>query len=160
MGEATVVPILLDNYLALVRNSIGSNLFRNLYAKVDGQRQDITNNGELSCAFFVSSILTILKLIKEIHLTVDSTVSDLQESGWVVVQEPKPGCVLVWEKKKRADGKEHPHIGIYIGNSLAVSNLLKQGCPGKHDWTFGSQRKVELILWNQKLTPNESNEKP
>lgn len=160
MGEATVVPILLDNYLALVRNSIGSNLFRNLYAKVDGQRQDITNNGELSCAFFVSSILTILKLIKEIHLTVDSTVSDLQESGWVVVQEPKPGCVLVWEKQKRADGEEYPHIGVYIGDGLAVSNIVKQGCPGEHSWTFNSRRKVESIFWSQKLTSSESNEKP
>jgi len=50
MNKTTVAPVLLDNYLAIVRNSIGSNLFRNLYAEVNGQRQDITNNGELSCA--------------------------------------------------------------------------------------------------------------
>ena len=159
MNKTTVVPILLDNYLALVRNSIGSNLFRNLYAEVNGQRRDITNNGELSCAFFVSSILTILKLIKELHLTVDATVRDLQESGWVAVREPKPGCVLVWEKKKRVDGKEFPHIGVYIGNDIAISNIVKQGCPGEHSWTFDLQRKVELILWNQKLTSNEPHEK-
>ena len=37
--------ILFDSYFQAIKNSIGSNLFRNLFAFVDGQRMDIYKDG-------------------------------------------------------------------------------------------------------------------
>ena len=68
--------ILYDSYLHAIKNSVGSNLFRNLYAYVDGKKMDILENGNLSCANFVSSILYSYKLIGGKHATVDGTVRD------------------------------------------------------------------------------------
>lgn len=90
-----VEPILIDTYLGAIKNSIGSKMFRNLYAKVDGKKVDITKNGNLSCAVFVSSILFLFKLIKGVHATVNGTIRDLKESGWIETKTPEIGCVLV-----------------------------------------------------------------
>ena len=53
----------------LIENSIGTKLFRNNYFFINGKSKDLLRNGELSCAFYVSSILYLLKLIKDVHTT-------------------------------------------------------------------------------------------
>ena len=146
-----VILIIPDTYLAVIKNSIGSNLFRNLYAKVNGKKTDITANGELSCAFYVSSILLLFKFIKEGHATVDSTVKDLKQSGWKKIKKPKIGSIIVWEKKDFGNNNIHKHIGFFIGNNKAVSNSYKLCYPVEHHFIFNGKRKIELILWNQKL---------
>ena len=140
-----VVPMLNDTYLAVIKNSIGSKLFRNLYAKVGGKKIDITENGNLSCAIFVSSILVLFKLIKDVHATVNGTVRDLKESSWVEIKKPKIGCILVWVEKDFGNGRLHKHIGFYIGKEKAISNDFRRGYPTKHDWKF---RKIEAMFWN------------
>ncbi len=142
-----------ETYLAVIRNSVGSNIFRNFYLELDGVKMDATKNGVVSCAFFVSSILNMfshLKLIKEPHLTVKSTVKDLLKSGWKEISKPRPGAVLVWEEKESHGGRNR-HIGFYIGDGRAVSNDPDAGMPDMHHWTFGEKdgrpvRKVEMIL--------------
>lgn len=146
-----VEPIFKDTYLATIRNSVGSKMFRNLYAKVDGKKKDLAENGNLSCALFVSSILYLFKLIKDVHATVNGTVKDLRESGWTQIYKPKPGAVLVWVEKDFGKGEAHKHIGFFIGKGKAISNSSKKGWPTEHDWKFYDKREVELILWNPKL---------
>ncbi len=146
-----VIPIIPETYLAVIKNSIGSKLFRNLYAKVDGKRTDVMANGELSCAFYVSSILLLFKFIKERHATVDSTVKDLKQSGWKKIKKPKIGSIIVWGKIDFGNNDLHKHIGFFIGDNRAVSNISKLGYPGEHHFTFGGKRKIESILWNPKL---------
>lgn len=147
-----VVPILYDSYLAVIKNSIGSNLFRNYYAEVNGVKTDIIKNGELSCAFFVSSVLILFKLIKEgLHMTVDGTVRDMKQSGWQTIEESKIGSVLVWEALDFGSGGIHKHIGFYVGNDQAISTNYKLGQPAIHQWTFNDKRKIEVMLWNKKL---------
>lgn len=147
-----VVPVLYDSYLAVIRNSIGSNSFRNFYAKVDGVKTDIIKNGELSCAFFASSVLIMFQLIKEgLHMTVDGTVRDMKQSGWQTTEEPKIGSVLVWEALDFGRGGIHKHIGFYIGNNQAISTNYKIGQPVVHHWTFDNKRKIEMIFWHKKL---------
>ena len=143
--------LFFDTYLAVIKNSIDSHLFRNLYAKVNGKKIDITKNGELSCAFYVSSILLLFRFIKEGHATVDSTVKDLKQFGWKEIKKPKMGSIIVWEKKDFGKSSAHKHIGFFIGNNKAVSNSDKLGYPALHRITFEVNRKVELILWNSKL---------
>ncbi len=127
-------------------------MFRNLYVESDGVEKDILDNGRLSCAVFVSSILYINKLISDIHATVERTVEDLLSSGWSETTNFQPGAVLVWEKKDFGDGVEHSHIGFYIGNNKAVSNSsFNEGVPVEHDYTYDNTRKIEKILWHPEL---------
>src|SRR3989344_7279627 len=125
-------PLLLENLIAVASASVGSPLFRNLYARVGNRKVDILKNGELSCAFFVSAVLKMFSLVRGVHATVAGTVRDLKTSGWRTVRKPKPGCVIVWRPKTFADGEAHAHIGFYIGRGLAVSTSYKKRTPVTH----------------------------
>lgn len=149
--KSKVELILYDTYLAFIKNSVGSKIFRNSYAKVNGKKVDILHNGKLSCAVYVSSLLVLFKLIKEPHAVVDSTVKDLLASNWKIVKEPKAGSILVWGEVDFGDNEKHKHIGFYLGNKKALSNRTELGYPVKHHWTYGGKRKIEMILWNDKL---------
>ncbi|MCX6813984.1 MAG: hypothetical protein NT078_02130 [Candidatus Azambacteria bacterium] len=114
-------------------------------------------NGGLSCARFVSSLLYLFKLIKDMHATVNGIVKDLKQSGWKKIKKPKIGSILVWEKIDFGNKDFHKHIGFYIGNNKAISTSSpKKGQPVIHHWTYGIKRnkpvrKVEAIFWNKKL---------
>lgn len=160
MKKPKVIPILFDTYIAVIKNSVSSNIFRNSYAKINGKKQDILRNGELSCAFFVSSILALFPLFELIkyppHATVDGTIKDLENSGWKKINKPKVGSIIVWEKNDSGNGNIHKHIGFYIGNNKAISNNSKLKQPVEHHWTFGAlknqpTRKIESIFWSDKL---------
>ena len=169
--------ILKESYIKAIMNSVGSNLFRNLFASVNGKKKDILEDGALSCAAYVSSILYLFKLIADTHATVKGTVADLVKSGWTKTKKPREGAVLVWEAKEFGNSGAHKHIGFYIGKNKAISNSFKKYHPISHHWTFGIHpiksgkagtakqlfdrvkngrpvRKVEQIFWNKKLDPH------
>lgn len=125
-------------------------MFRHYFGLVDGQKRNLTKNGDLSCAYFSSSILKIFGLVGSIHLTVKSTLEDMGKSGWFKIAQPKKGSILLWEKQ-RFGKEEHPHIGFFIGNNKAISNDFKKGVPAIHNFTYNNQRKIEAIYWNKKL---------
>lgn len=146
------------NYLAMIENAAkGENwMFRNLYAEVDGQEKDILEDGRLSCAVVLTSIIYLNRLTDDLSSTVDSAVRKLLASGWYETDELKPGAVLVWEKKAvqppHGDGKLHSHIGFYVGGEMAVSNSsFNSGVPIKHHYTYNDTRKIEKILWHPEL---------
>ncbi|MEK7578783.1 MAG: hypothetical protein AAB789_00375 [Patescibacteria group bacterium] len=156
MKKQKIIPILFDTYIAVIKNSVGSKIFRNFYAEVDGERADIVRNGDRSCAWFASSLLCLLKLIKAAHTTVDGTIGDLQQSGWKKIEKPEIGSILVWEKIDFGNKNLRKHIGFYIGNNKAISNSSKKGQPVIHHWTYGIKRnkpvrEVEVIFWHKKL---------
>ncbi len=127
-------------------------MFRHFYIKsARNKNVDVLKNGELSCTFYVSSVLKIFNLIGEVHCTVNSTVENLLNFGWKEIKKPIPGCVLVWEEKSFGHDDFHKHIGFYIGKNKAVSNDYKKKVPKIHSWNFNKRRNVELILWNNKL---------
>lgn len=142
------------SYLAAVRDSVGSRLFRHLYATDEhGSRVDILQNGRLSCAYFVAFILYHFQLIQTPHATVVSTVKDMEEHGWSVVKTPEAGDVLVWEPSDiHAEGEMHEHIGFYVGEERAISNSSTTGEIVEHDWTYGTDnegnpnRRITKIL--------------
>lgn len=146
-----VVPLVFDTYLAVVKNSVDSKMFRNFYAKVGGKKTDIMRNGDLSCAFFVSSILVLFKMIRNGHSTVNSTVEDMKKSGWKVIKKPKPGSVIIWESIIFENGENNKHIGFYVGNNTIVSTNSKTGLIHNHNYTSDNKRKIESIFWNPKL---------
>src|SRR3989344_1649575 len=107
-----------DNYLALIKNSVSSTAWRDAYGLINKKKKNLTQKGDLSCAYFVSSILKIFDLIKNLHLTVDGAANDLKNSGWKKISQKKiaAGDVIVWQKKNN-----HQHIGFYLGRDRAVS---------------------------------------
>ncbi len=152
----TIQPLTKDTYLSAIRNSIGANTYRNAFALVDGAKKDIAQDGEYSCAFFASSLLTTFGFIKSLHLTVSGTVRDLEQSGWTTVTEPKPGAVLIWESKIDNQGESHKHIGFYVGEHQAISNSSELKTPQQHHWTYGEEngtitRRIEAIYWHSSL---------
>ncbi len=157
MPRSTAIADRLDTYLALVRNSVGSRLFRNAFFVIGGRKRDVLRDGNLSCAMYVSSILLLLKLISATHTTVKGTMEDMVKSGWMPISRPRVGCVLIWETKTfRASGESHRHIGFYVGGNKAVSNSSKKGYPVTHHWTFGRsgtrpRRRIEVMYWNSRL---------
>jgi hypothetical protein len=127
---------------ALIQNSLGSKFFRSIYFNVSGKPKDILENGNLSCAFYVSVILKILGLISEIHTTVKSIISDLEKSGWQKTKKPAFGAVIVWEPAPPKS--KHYHIGFCLNSKKAVSNSSKKRCPIIHDINY-QNRKIKAI---------------
>ncbi len=152
-----VVPIIRDSYFKMIENSLGIRLFRNFYAYVDGKKKDITKNGQLSCAFFVSSILNNFELIEHGHLTVESTIKDMRKTGWKEIKKIRKGAVLVWEEKKNKRNNVNKHLGFYIGNGQAISNDSIKRVPIRHQFTYGSPRdksyrRIIAVFWHPRLS--------
>ena len=145
-----------ETYIAVIRNSVGSTMFSNFYASVDGVKTDVMNDGQTSCAFYVSSVLTMLGLMKRVHATVDATIKDLEESGWSRVRETHSrlvlsgsgGDILVWEAKE-IGGRRSRHF--YIGNGLAVSNNFDTRTPQVHDDSYNGTREIEAVYFRWKF---------
>jgi len=131
-----VVPLAGETYLAVIENSVGTRMFRNFYARANGKKTDIMEDGYLSCAFYVSAVLKIFGLAKEVHGTVNGTVKDMEKRDWVKVRKPRRGDVVVWEPVTDAHGA-NKHIGFAASESRAISNLAKKGVPREHHITFG-----------------------
>jgi hypothetical protein len=146
-----------ESYLALIENSAGSQMFRNLYASVDGERKDILRDGDLSCAYYVSCILFIFNLVKSPHATVAGLERDLKMSGWEKTNDPIPGAVVIWENAAQSGGEIHTHAGFCINKRAAISNSYKERCPAVHHLTFGTKkdgspvRKIEAIYMHSTL---------
>lgn len=153
MEEVKVIKNLPRSYLATIKNSLGSRTWQNFYARVNGAEQDVMRGGELSCAYFVSSILATFGLIDRAHATVETIVEKLNEFGWEQTEKPSPGDILVWEDIAYNDGRRYPHIGFYIGSQRAVSNSYNKRVPVEHDWQFkdAEPRKITAI-WHKNLT--------
>lgn len=150
-----ITRFIFENYLAMINNSVGTSMFRNYYADFEGVRKDTMNNGETSCAFYVSGILTIFGVISNTSSTVEGLVKKLEETGWQKVDNPETGDVLVWEKII-FDNEDHAHIGFYIGEEKAISTNTKAKTPVKHDWLFRDykERKITAIYRGRNLMPD------
>lgn len=130
----------------MIHNSVGSKLFRNFYVSSEDKGEfDALDDGDNSCAFFVSSILVIFKKLKGVHGTIESTIKDLRDSGWTEVEQSKTGDVLVWEALLFDDGLKE-HIGFSVGKGKAVSTSWEEKTPIEHDKHFGeTKRKITHI---------------
>ena len=145
---------LFDTYIANIENSIGTQMFRELYLYINGEKKEASQNGRWTCGVFISSILTMFNLINERHATMDGLFKDMQKTGWYKIKKPKIGAVLWWEVTKESEG--HEHAGFYVGNNEAISNSWLKKTPVKHKWLSGttpqeSKRLIKSIWWNDKL---------
>lgn len=131
----------------LIKNSLGTKIFRSVFFFINGKSVDIYKKGNLSCAIYVSTLLKIAGLIKDIHATVESTIKDLELSGWYKIDKPRKLSVIVWERHPRDN---HFHIGFYWQKNKAVSNVSRLGKPYIHDIMY-QNRKIEAIYFHDDL---------
>lgn len=139
--------LLFPTYVQAIKDSVGSHLFRHLYAEVDGKIKDITEDGRLSCALFVSVLLHRFGLLGAPHATVEGTVKDLLASGWKEVRAPEIGCVVVWDPDP-SHHETHAHIGFVISKTRAVSNNAGRRVPAAHAVRY---RPVRAFYMHAKL---------
>ena len=155
MPDSSVEILRFETYLQMIKNSVGTEKFKNFYIldKKTGKPKDICKNGENSCAFFVSSILTLAGYDEHPHLVVDTVMKELKQNGWVTVSDGDlvEGDVIFWEEADQGDSDLHKHVGFYIGSEKAVSTSWKKRKVITHHFTFGKakgsqpKRKIELI---------------
>ena len=135
--------------IKLIENSVGSRTFNSVLVRFKGKDEikDVLKNGEYSCAFFVSSLLYLTKLIDEPHATVKSTEAFLLKSNdWkkIPLAEAKTGDVVVWEKLVFSDGSEHAHMGFVLGEKEAVSTDSEQKKVVRH-YIGAGERTVSAV---------------
>lgn len=128
-------------YLSMIKQSVGAQMFRNNYALIEGVQKDILDDGELSCAFYVSFLLHAFDLIEELHARTTGTVKDLERSGWRKTDTPHEGDIVVWEEQMQKSGI-FPHIGFYVDSENAISHRDTHRTPIAHSLTFDGTRNV------------------
>lgn len=140
-----------ETYLAMIKDSVGTNIFRSLFVldEETGQKIDITEDGTYSCARFVTAILTIAGRIDRPHATVKTTQEIFTNSpNWVKVQQPIAGDVVFY----------HEHVGFVIDNQHCISNSPEKRQPIKHPMTMEDGRQP-LTFWRFQETSPEVQEK-
>lgn len=148
------------SYITTIENSVGSNLFRNLYFRIGGKALDVLEDGDLSCANYVTAILYLFDLIKRRHTTVTGTIEDIVKSGWYEIKKPRKGALILWGYKKKDDGTQgkHRHVGFYINKEAAISNSSSARVIARHHPTFGTfpnreaRRDILAYYWHDKLS--------
>jgi len=148
----------LEAFIAYIIKQIGSTEYRQYIATVDGCISDVLQDGQLSCAYFVSNVLLVFRLIKSGHCTVVSTLADMLSCDWRKTGRLLPGAVIVWEKRKQASGISTLHIGLLITPIVAISHVDFYGTVMPHDvhYRFGRDvppRKIEAIYRHPMLKP-------
>lgn len=153
----------------MIQNSIGSHVRKRLYiTKESGEDIDILQDGNISCAYFVSSLLKQFAYCGTSFANVLSLKKHLLEYGRVQLEQNitpdniLPGSVIIWEEKAWTKKKDiygntvtwHYHIGFYIGNWQAISNMsdgfvandLQARTPQIHHYTYNNTRPIQSIL--------------
>ena len=111
--------LLYKNYLSMIEALPNNELFRHIYVKNEnGEEIDVTNNGQLSCAVVVSSVLCLIGWIDRPHATVNSTLNKLFENAWTETNSPIKGDIILYGEDKTGN----KHLGFYIDNATAISN--------------------------------------
>lgn len=127
----------LRTLLYRVEASLGTPIFRSVFATVDGEEKDLTRNGQASCAVFVSGLLVWAEKLKRMSATVRSLEEELKENGWLETNDKLPAAVVIWEATKQADGELHEHTGFILNEVEAVSHSDKELSPVRHHVTYG-----------------------
>lgn len=149
MTDQSIEVLKKETYIKLLENSPGTRMFNSAFVRfVDtGEKKDILNDGEYSCAFFVTGILSMFGILDEPSATVATTKKKLLEKAWTVVGgESVAGDVLFWEESMFEDGSLNMHVGFALSATEAVSTSYKEKMVVRHDITFNGTRKIDLVL--------------
>lgn len=137
-----------ESYLLMIKNSKGTKMFRDFFGEINGRKENLTKDGQRSCAFFVSSILYHFYLIRDLHLTVNGTIRDMKKAGWFKTRKPKKGSVILWKKRR-----DRYHLGFYLGGKKSISNDKRKRTPIIHGLNnpHGEKRQIESFFSHKKI---------
>lgn len=149
MSDTNLIKLTRRNLLAATMAAIDSRIFTHLYVRKanTGEEVDVTQDGQLSCAFFVSSMLTMAQLIDRPHAVVANVVKAMEDNEWEKITEPRPGAVITWPES--VDG--HAHIGIVVTKDSCVSHTFKGRRPQKHGFALYDGREPVAFYWHANL---------
>jgi hypothetical protein len=132
MPNNNLTRIVPKNYQSFIKALPGSKMWRHLYVSdKSGKEIDVTEAGSKSCAYMVSSVLCIFKLIDQPHATVKTTLEHMLESGWKKIGKPELGAVVHWDE----------HLGFYLGDDFVISNNSLEGYITRHGLVMDDGRK-------------------
>lgn len=128
----SVEPLILKTYLAVIKRSVGSPMFQEFYASVNGKPTEVTRGGNVSCSWYLTAILKMFSLVDTVQITVHRALDEMERHGWKQIPRPRTGCVVLWAAKP-ADPKRMKkdkntynalirHLGFYIGGGQTVTN--------------------------------------
>jgi hypothetical protein len=126
------------NLLYTIRAAEGSTLFKHNFVleKSTSSNIDTLEDGKLSCAYVVSCLLAIHRLIDRPHATVTTTLEKMEHAGWRKSDTPVPGAVVYWPVVE-----EHGHIGFYLDDDTYMSNSTAKGVPALHGRVMADGRE-------------------
>ncbi len=141
--------LLHKNLMHAVQAAVGTEIFRHTYVlnKQSGEIIDTMQDGRVSCAYFVSGMLSLFMMIDHAHSTVPTTVQKMEENGWFKIDQPRPGAVVHWP----ADAEGHQHLGFYISEHVYISNYSEEGRPQTHGPERPAGRRPDAFYWHSKL---------
>ncbi len=142
-----------DSFLVMINNSVDSKIFNSIIVEEEGTKRDLLNDGEFSCAFFVSGILVINQLLTKVRATVSNLSVDLfasEKFREIPESEIQAGDIIIWEKFVFPDGSVNAHVGFYLGDEWAVSTSYANKKVIKHHYKNfgqnGEERKIEKVF--------------
>lgn len=131
MPNKDLTRIVPKNFQSFIEALPGSSMWRHLYVSdQNGDEIDVTENGNKSCAYMVSSVLCIFQLIDKPHATVKTTLEHMIESGWQKIDKPVKGAVVHWNE----------HLGFYLTDDFVISNNSSEGFIARHGLTMDDGR--------------------
>lgn len=137
MPNTDIARIVSKNYQSFIEALPGSNMWRHLYVSdQNGNEIDITQDGNKSCAYMVSSVLCIFKLIDQPHATVKTTLEHMTESGWQKIEKPVKGAVVHWEE----------HLGFYLADDFVVSNSSSSRTTSRHGLVHNNNKPLDFYI--------------
>ncbi|MEY3784276.1 MAG: hypothetical protein RLZZ230_598 [Candidatus Parcubacteria bacterium] len=141
-----------DTYLSIINNSVGSRLFNSFIvrSRETGDTEDILKDGEYACAFFVSSVLTLVQAIDKPTTTESGLERKLTEDNrWfeVTLEEVEAGDVVFYEDTTLMDGSTETHVGFALDDNQAVSISDKLRLVTKHDLRLMPIKKLYRHIW-------------
>ncbi len=150
MPDNNIKVLRKKTYLKILENSVGNKMFNSLFVEFQNTKEvkDILEDGEFSCAAFVSSVLYLSGAVSRACATVKSLREIFQKNDkWkkVAPGDIEAGDVLFWEKIKFENGSEAPHVGFALGKDEAVSTNYKKKAVDRHPIISGNGRKLEEV---------------
>ena len=140
-----------ETYLKNIEDSVGSEQFRSLFAQREGgEVKDILEDGNLSCAYFVSSVLCLFDMIDKKRATVRSLKIFVEsDERWdkVSLAEVEPGDLVFYTGREFTPGNTHAHVGFVINNHEAVSTSDQTKAVAKHPLKYHPVESVWRYSW-------------
>ncbi len=145
------------------KNAAGSKIWaKSFILDSEGDVHDIYENGNLSCAYFISAILKVNDLWQDQCVAnVNSLTAKLPDNGWILIPEARIGSIIIYGESKGRRSWATKHVGIIVGEDEVISN------GSSHSHTIeahpvnymklqdGTPRKIEGYWWHKDFEDDE-----